>query len=236
MEVLLAALLLAQDRTPEDTFKKIEETLEKAKTIQVGFSCSFTPSKEGNTVKASASGTLLLKEGNKVKLESHLLWNGVVQDLTLVSDGTRRQIERKQGDQVTRPRASPTPTSMGLHYVRTLARVGMTPSQVLQYIFFADAARSKGALPESTFTASEFKAGGEGADKDAIMFNVQRDGADQTAKVVLRYDPKTFALRNLVVTFKGAEDMTWVVTETYSEFTINAEIPDEKFKLPEEKK
>jgi outer membrane lipoprotein-sorting protein len=236
MDVLLAVLLLLQEKTAEDSFNKIEETLANAKSIQVKFSCSFAPSKEGNAVKASASGTLLLKEGNKVKLESHLLWNGAVQDLTLVSDGIRRHIERKQGDQVIRPPASPTPASMGLHYVRTLTRVGLTPAQVLQYIFFADAARSKGAPLASTFTASEFTPGGDGIDKDAIKFNVQRDGADQTGNVVVRFDPKTFALRNLVVTFKGAEDITWVLTETYSEFTLNADIPDEKFKLPEEKK
>src|SRR5207249_3955846 len=171
------ALFLLQDNTAEVTFKKIEETLEKAKSIQVKFSCSFASSKDGNNVKASACGTLLVKEGNKVKLESQLLWNGAAQDMTLVSDGTRRQVEWKRGDQVIRPPVSPTPASMGVHYVRTLTRVGLTPAQVLQFIFFEDAARSKAASPASTFTASGFKAGGNGLDENALTFNVQRDGA-----------------------------------------------------------
>lgn len=55
-----------------------------------------------------------------------------------------------------------------------------------------------------------------------------------TASIKVWYDPKTFVLQKRTIRDEDRDSGT--VTETFDEFTLNADIPDEKFKLPEEKK
>jgi outer membrane lipoprotein-sorting protein len=54
------------------------------------------------------------------------------------------------------------------------------------------------------------------------------------ADVRLWYDPKTLKLLKRTVDF-GKKDSQGTIRESYEEFTLNADIPEEKFKLPAEK-
>jgi hypothetical protein len=65
------------------------------------------------------------------------------------------------------------------------------------------------------------------------QFGTSTDPFQVTTK--LWYDPKTFGItkRTIDAVHGGTRRF---VTETFEEFTLNADIPDEKFKLPEEKK
>src|SRR6476620_4302343 len=62
MNLLLAAVLLMQDKTAEDSFNKIEEQILRSKTLRV----EFILSTEDGGKKRASPGSLLLKEGNKV--------------------------------------------------------------------------------------------------------------------------------------------------------------------------
>jgi outer membrane lipoprotein-sorting protein len=59
--------------------------------------------------------------------------------------------------------------------------------------------------------------------------------ASKPMPIKLWYDPKSLKpVKRTATIMKGDVEVKW--SETYENITLNADIPDEKFKLPEEKK
>jgi hypothetical protein len=89
MNLLLAFALAFQDGVPEAAFKQIEEALQNAKTAKIAFSCEGEMKFGGQSNTFKASGTLLLKQENKVNLAMKLIRGGQEFEITLVSDGSK---------------------------------------------------------------------------------------------------------------------------------------------------
>src|SRR6185295_19771102 len=95
MNFLVALVLLLQEKTAEETFKKIEETITKSKTVRVKFEVTRKTGEE--TVEAS--GTLLLKEGNKARQELLVVYPGnIIVKQIIVSDGTNVRYTNAVGE------------------------------------------------------------------------------------------------------------------------------------------
>jgi hypothetical protein len=90
MNIFFATALLLQGQTAEETFKKIEESIDKAKTVSVKFKFVSDTRKGGVEEKAEASGTMLLKDARKVNVAMKTLQNGQEMDVSIVSDGPLR--------------------------------------------------------------------------------------------------------------------------------------------------
>jgi hypothetical protein len=93
----------------------------------------------------------------------------------------------------------------------------------------------KGQDLKKLFEVSDFK---QGEVESSLSYTLRfpETEPDMVASCVLQYDPKTLKLlgRKMTVKRRGMDE--GVFTDTYDEFALNADIPDEKFKLPEEKK
>jgi hypothetical protein len=90
MNLLLVAVLLLQDKTAENAFRKAEESLEKAKTFQVVMT---------GTPTGKPRLTLMLKEGNKLSLWFEVA-GGLIGRASVFSDGNEMSI-------ITPPRPLP---------------------------------------------------------------------------------------------------------------------------------
>src|SRR5438094_617194 len=94
MNLLLVLACLAQDAPAEEAFKKIEESIEKAKTVRVKFKLEGHGAKEGPDRDLKATGSLWLKEGNRVRVELKAFAGGKEHEMTAVSDGAQMVTSR----------------------------------------------------------------------------------------------------------------------------------------------
>jgi outer membrane lipoprotein-sorting protein len=216
MFILMALGLLAQgEATAEETFKKIEETVVKAPALRVKFSFQAVPRKEGDDARASGSGTMLLKGENKSRVELEATVKGSTINIVTVCDGTRMkttfgpQSQEKEAPKDARER-------LGLAFVR----VGCFAS------FMAPKARGGETDVRKLFPVSDFKKGDDDGKAATLTFKVARAGEIMDAR--LWYDAKTHRLFKLALDL-GPERGT--ITETYKEFVLDEDIPDEKFDL-----
>src|SRR5262245_31546730 len=84
---LLAVMLLMQAETAEETFKKIGDGIQQAKSVRV--ECQWTGATKTDAAgKVEASGTVLLKDLNRVNLTGLITEKGQPSELRIVSDGT----------------------------------------------------------------------------------------------------------------------------------------------------
>jgi|SRR5579862_536817 len=230
MNLLLAALLLMQDKTAEETFKKLTEILEKANSITV------RRSTKGDSVapnsKPNSEILLLLKEGNKVRFEARfpnmpkeeagetVMW--------LVSDGKRMMYRFGPTDS---PQVKDTPPNLRAKLIEVLT---YTDLSIGSYFTFLQATtRSVNPEPSDIVEVTKLAHGAEDGTVRTLtcrMIVAKKDFAD----IRLWYDPKTWKPIKRTTTLLPPGHSTLI--ETYDEFTIDADIPDEKFKLPEEKK
>src|SRR5262245_50330473 len=113
--VLLAAL--AQDKNEaEQLFRKMEDKLARAKTLQVAVSISIAGNKEGKF-----AGSLTLAEGNKARLHLKGALADKALDLEMVSDGVRMHVSNPG----SKPSDRETPKNLNDIVARALSRVGL---------------------------------------------------------------------------------------------------------------
>src|SRR5947209_16334894 len=105
MTFLTALALFLQDKTAEETFKKIEEKIGQAKSLRV----KFNSEEEISERRKGPSGILLLKSGNRARLTKNPT---TPSESWSVSDGKRVQSSRHHGlsdEGIT----GPVPTGIG---------------------------------------------------------------------------------------------------------------------------
>jgi len=226
MNLLLAAVLLMQDKIAEETFKDIEGTLQKAKSISVKAEAEVKwIAKPANN--RSVEATLMRADGNKVFEYEKIVQNGVVFDGELRSDGTQvwRGLMGKLDMEPKVARAD---------FDAKLARIGPGLSTV--FIVGKELKKPEG-VNDSLIVSDLKHADDDGASKTltyTLSFAGRLKGV--SVEIKLWYDPASLKLlrRGAVISDKGVLQGT--VNEKYTEFLTNTDIPDEKFKLPEEKK
>jgi hypothetical protein len=229
MNLLFAAVLLMQDRTAEETFKKLEETLEKAKTLSLNFKVAFVK-QAGLVQNMTIEGTAHFKEGNKASITALTTVQGETQEYSGVSDGSR--LRRGTGKAETEVTA--VPADFLARFETALSRAGMLFAFVETTRPSAVRGRTLQELKKD-LEVSNFKLG---EDKSSLSYTLRFPESDpkMVATCVLRYEPKTLTLlgRKMTLTRNGEDE--GVYTDTYEGYTLNADIPDEKFRLPGEKK
>ena len=246
MTLLVAFALCLQDKTAEEIFKKIQEQIEKAVTISVKFKFRM----DGGIEKEPplASGTILLKNTNKVNLS---VQHGSDKSSVIISDGQKVKDRSNGGD--WRENDAPKTLKGDLSAVLAGSGIGFA-------VMFSNGRDQSGDNAESlknVFKVSDF--GTDADEKNAKTLTYKLKLTDKPSGSLqylgkLWYDPKTYRLLKRTVIIKGeegtlkfkvkdgegipnfeGEELTLSYTETYEEFTLNADISDEKFKLPAEK-
>jgi type II secretion system protein G len=223
MNLLLAVAILLQDKAAEEAFQKIADTFEKAKTVTLEFKAEVGQ-KRGNADAAFLlEGTLLLKEGRKVNLTARTRTQGMEDDFAAVCDG--EQIFHRNGKRS--PVTKDAPKEFAAHLAAMFSRGGM-------FMTFADnmrpVAKSGNQDPKTLYAPLNLKQGEDDKDAKTLVYGLKFPEGEMDC--VLRYDPKTWipSGRTMTVKQNGAEAGT--IRETYKTFVLDAELPDEKFKLP----
>jgi len=238
MNLLLAAVLLLQDKTAEEAFKKIEETILQAKSITLSYKISGTSLDQQHTErKSEASGTLLLKAPNQAYLqESSIVSGGRRTSRLIVSDGSSMVIKRDPPWDQERPRKAAAPHMLNERLKAALLWLGASSPFDIGSGMIEGRAEKEDFDPVKEFRLESFQTGPHDGNAQTLAFRaVSIKYPTVVSRFTLGYDLKSFRL------LKRSQAMKWEQieissTEAYDEFTLNADIPDEKFKLPEEKK
>jgi outer membrane lipoprotein-sorting protein len=235
MTLLLAALLLVQDKTAQEAFNRIEETIEKAKTVSVKFTTEIkrADAPKADPTDAVASGTILLKEGNKAYVNFTMGDLGLEKGLLLISDGAKvvgkaATLEGKGID---------PPSDMKRQLGSAVARYPQVPLALsLWRVMIIPPARGGETDLSKIVTLSDFESSEDDGKAKTLKYKLMFKGKNNSLQAKLWYDPISYAiLKRTFVSGDGKADGN-VITETYEEFILDVDIPDEKFKLPEEKK
>jgi hypothetical protein len=228
MNLLVAALLLLQDNPAEDALKKIEATVANAKTVSVVFQCTGHAPVAGEGRDLKIAGSILLKDPNRIHLAQTMTVGGQDGELSQVSDGETLRRTWPGGVQDS----NKTPEALLINIRTALVRTG------------AHACYS-GSGPMGSLAAKKINMGeklqisdvsSEPDDKGAkvISYTVTIKGSS-SMRITLVYDPQKMlpVRRTVEVEHQGGK---MLFNEAYSEFSLDGEIPDEKFKLPKERK
>jgi outer membrane lipoprotein-sorting protein len=230
MNLFLAVAMVVQGGTPEEAFKRIGETLEKARTVRLKFKLEVVLPKDGDDTKWTVSGAILFKEGNKVKLKYEgAAGDGLIRDNWVVSDGTKVRIKKENA--FTDSAQWDTPRTLISELSVWLLRYGVLDIYGVPYRL-----EYRGLDPKEMLKVSAFKFGEKGQEGSTLAFNLQSGTDGTVAEINLWYDPKTFVplKRTLVIPIPGAIPQKGRVTETYEECLLNADLPDETFRFPKE--
>jgi outer membrane lipoprotein-sorting protein len=221
MSLLLAAAImlqektrdLLQDKTAEETFKKIEEAVQNAKTVRIKFKLEgVLKDGQGKSNRINKSGTLLFRDGNKLRVS---ISDGNDQVL-MISDGKTTRTEMT-GAIITQE----SPSDLNRNFLRSLIRGGNVANLISTVGLLWNDEPALGTI----YRVSDFETGEDGREANSLKYKMNGKEAS------LRYNPKTLQ----VLTRRLTEEDGGEVTKTYEQFILNADIPDEQFKLPAEK-
>jgi outer membrane lipoprotein-sorting protein len=235
-----ALLDVLNSEVARKSFTKLEETLINAKTLRVRFRSGGKGPTDAD--KYEAFGTMLLKEGNKAFIEATTIANQEKSEVLFVSTGsavssetTRWKTNVPDHPGVRDESAGPmTSGTLKTELSAGLARIGQSMS-VIQ-IMVRTNARGNFSMRESN-RPSEFQVGDNDGPYKTLTYKFKPEDAQCSVRETkLWYDPLSYKLIKRRQIWKGEKGIEGVLDETYEEFTLNADIPDEKFKLPEEKK
>jgi outer membrane lipoprotein-sorting protein len=224
MTLILAAALLLQDKTAEDAFKKIDEAVVKAKTVRLEFKTEMTQVTGGADLVLTSEGTLLFKGDDKVCYSTRMKDPRGEEEMTLASDGL--QLRVRTGKKLRSPRESTK--EFASDFKAQFVRGGA-------YLAYGSSLRPKSKTEESRkqFEPQNLRQGEDDQEAKTLLYQLKL--SNQEIDVTLRYDPKTFLPlgRSGAVRKNGVEAGT--LRETYKEFALDADLPDEKFVLEEKK-
>lgn len=219
MNLLLAITMCLQDETAEDTYRRVEETLAKAKTLSIKYRIDLV----AGPSKMSADGTVHLKEGNRLKITLTSVPGAPKQEASAASDGTTVRCHPP------RPGATETewaaPATLNEDITLALLRAGCYElHRVPLRMHHSD------LKPKEQMTLSDFRKGEDDAGLRTVLFKVSEGSGGGEVKVWV--DPKTWTLRRRVLSAEMAPGIKATVTENYEIFKLNGEIPNDAFALP----
>ena len=240
MNFLVACALLLQDKTAEETFRKIEETILNSKTVSVKFQFVIDVKRAETALRIEGPGTMLLKDGQKLRLTFKYP----------EGSGDKEYDQRVDGEKGAREEHGkwkqfevPFPKGMEHNSRLMLIRggiLGPTSSSLPWFVY---------ALAENldkAWQVSEVKQGADDGKTKTLTYRLQF-GEETPTEVRLWYDADSFKPMKRTYRFKVESDKgslklnlfcasgEGTFTEAYEELVLNADIPDEKFKLPAEK-
>ncbi len=229
MNMLITCALLLQDKTAEETFRKIEDAITKAKTVSVNYK-SEVDRFYGRPESFKYEGTLLLKEGNKVYIAIKGQDERGTSSSMMVSDGTTLEMNPELREQ-----PGDAPKNLREAFLVALARGGVCQAKELSN--FLILYRQDGSPDyRELFSLSNFKAGEDDEGRKTLTYRltVKVYKKQQDYDVKLWYDPKTYRPVKRELNYRD-ESRRLTIVDSFSEFVLNADIADEKFKVPADK-
>ena len=215
--LLVPAVSLAQGNDGEKLFRQMEDKVMKAKTLKAVVAVEYNQPGVGPG-KMTISGQL--GEGDLCRVEIRGDAGGKVYILTIVSDGTKAQMEQ-QG----KVKPAPSPKELGKLLRGAHARFGPIGAG---WVF-----KLRPGEPtdiDKTMGVSGFQAGAaekvNGRDTKVVEYNFELSNTKKSGKVKLWIDAQTMLPAKRVITLDGGE-----MTETYNEFTVDAKIDPKTFEL-----
>jgi outer membrane lipoprotein-sorting protein len=230
MTFVLALVCLAQEPTAEETFKKIEESIEKAKTLSFSFRVDGQGPRESPDRELKAKGVMLMKEGGRFNCSMKMLRLGREEGTSLVFDGAKLMMKRDEGE----PNVAEVPKSHRGAATTLVARLGALMSGMMP--------RGGGAPQEDvkkTLELKDLKPGDDDKEAKTLTYTVRLaarpGGPTPSLDCKLWYDPKTLALLKRTIAIRQGETVEGTLTETYTDYVLNGDIPDDKFRIEEPK-
>jgi outer membrane lipoprotein-sorting protein len=226
----------AQENEAEKLFRALEQKVRTAKTLQLRSDATITGA-DGK--KWHYKGSAIVGEGDKFRWEIEGKRLGHEWKRTYVSDGTDKisfGYDKQPGEDkasVESKGTEKTPKAFGAHFRAALPRDGFV-------LGFTTDRNSQ--MPPDLFIMSDFKLAGEekiGArNTQVIQYSVKTKARDpgfnpastNVLSMKLWLDTKTKLPVKLAMT--GGESDFSAITETYSEFTVDAKVDAKLFELP----
>jgi len=227
MNLLLAVALLLQDKAAEETFNKIEEAIQKAKTLS--FKYKFELAVNGQKRTTQGNGAVILKEGSKFNVTGALVGTGPKVGFELVSDGAKMVRARFGADPPT-----DLPSNMNRLMAIQIARLGVAKAFFFPSVQDGEKDKKEETDLKNIFKMSGLKSGEDDQDGKTLTYTLKVLHELGSADVKVWYDPKTFKLlkRTLGVREHLESPVGATLVETYEEFTLNVDVPDGTFTLP----
>jgi outer membrane lipoprotein-sorting protein len=245
MNLVVALVLLLQDKSPEEVLQSITGKLDSAKTLNLKVSVEGASRGDGDTWSQS-SWTLLMKDENKVRFTLNSRSSAGEQEALYVSDGkTTRVVFKRSGAPTTSSKE--TPRNLVPSLKEAILRGG--PDLLFVLLFITDNLQPE----KQTGSISNLKLSSAQKESHVLEYKfipatpwTEYIGKVESTEVMLTYDPKTFQPIKRYIHSKREEkhkgvrtcppiypDVESWTTEAFDALTLNADIPDEKFKLPE---
>ncbi len=220
MNLLAAAVLLLQDPSPEEVFRRIEKSLATAATVRVRYKTQCAVSHKGKVIRNEMSGLLLLKEGKRLFHRFKAQQDGKEVETTTVSDGKWISLGSPKTPIRTVPLHCSNPRTaiaFGGHW----GVIGLTNGM-------KETDYSK-ILKASNFRLSEAE-----GEVRTLSYDLTADDVKATSKVTVWFNMKSLALSRQRLDRQIGSNMLFF-DERYEEFSLQSEIPDSTFALPSDK-
>jgi hypothetical protein len=211
--------------TAEETFNKMDEQLRSAKTLKVKFRFDFTRGDKKPDFESKPAPTLMMKGADRICVEPPPATDKEKADLEgAVADG-----KTVNGQKAYPPKV-----------FRDDIMTGLTRTGVSLALYFGGSARMDGdkvvdARVEDGMELSKATLKGQDTLGRIITYTVTFNDRE-VVDVTLWCDLKTRLPRKRIASTRGAGQNLQHFCEFYEDWVLNADIPDEKFKLPEKKK
>jgi outer membrane lipoprotein-sorting protein len=212
----------SQVNPSEETFRKIEEAIETAKTISVRFKCDISKKRPKMNEQESYSGVCLFKKENKFKVTASLLGSNINEEKVIVCDGSSLKEPGRYG-------VSLSPEILTAILKVSMARVGILAGTWLSWKVLCEG--NEQPPFKKGCQVSDIKAGEDDKDEKTLMY-ILKVGKEVPilCEVKIWYNAKTYKL--LKRSLKQKDDAgEFTYTEVYENFIFDGDIPDEMFKI-----
>jgi outer membrane lipoprotein-sorting protein len=210
----------------EKAFRKIEEAFDKARSLKARFSMELT---EDGGPPITASGEVWVKEGNKLFVLARVDGPSQHKETRIYGAGGKMVTERD--GKASAPEAAWPDLSTRM--TAGFLRVGIAALDKIAH--YTGPSPKEEADIKNILVLSGFRTGPDEGEARTIAFRVEA-GKSEELIVTLTYDHQTFRLLKRTTKVMKRNRLEVSVVEKYDEFTLDAEIPDERFAFPEGKK
>jgi len=225
----------AQENEAEKLFRSMEQKVRSAKTLQFRFDGTITAITPAGPKKSNVKGTMILADGDKLRVEGEGNSPEEKSKMTVVSDG----IDMKSFVYVQAPgqpkremnSTEKSPKGVGQYYRSALPRHGL-------FVSFLNVDQRSDFAADS-FELSDFKLAGKEKigeqNTQVIQYTITakekgKDKAPTALSMKVWLDAKTNLPVKMAVT--GGRSGITEFTETNSEFIIDAKVNVKLFELP----
>jgi outer membrane lipoprotein-sorting protein len=221
--VILLVAPAAEPNEAEKLFREMEAKVAKAKNIE----CAYEIKMEFGKETGSSKGTLLIGEGNKVRVEANGEFAGMKENRTEISDGMKGVLGKD------------SPASVVPKWLHQAIRASLTRATLLNPGFVVQ----PGQKPDDSeyriderFPVTQFKLGKKEkvGDQEAQVIEytlTMAGGRKETLAVSVWLDTKTqLPLKRILAATIDDKKMT--ISETFTKLDLDAKIDPKQFELP----